>query len=116
MGHHWISVYPYWDQHEKKEKKDSGTLKHALKNMRRLVKKYGTPVMVVETGYEVARPEAGKEFLTKLIDGCLQMNGGVRGPLSVRSLQGRQTNGHHGCVQHLRKQIVKPTKTTNTLC
>lgn len=70
-----LSVYPYWDQHEKKEKKDSGTLKHALKNMRRLVKKYGTPVMVVETGYEVARPEAGKEFLTKLIDGCLQMNG-----------------------------------------
>jgi len=70
-----MSVYPYWDQRDKKETKDSGTLKHALKNMRRVIKKYGTPVMVVETGYEVARPEDGKRFMTQLISECKKLNG-----------------------------------------
>ncbi len=70
-----VSIYPYWDQQEKKEKKDSGTLKHALRNMQRLVKKYHTPVMVVETGYEVARPEAGKRFIGELISACRKMDG-----------------------------------------
>ena len=70
-----MSVYPYWDQREKKEKKDSGTLKHALKNMRRCVKRYGTPVMVVETGYEVARPDDGKRFLSQLISECRKLDG-----------------------------------------
>ena len=70
-----VSIYPYWDQREKKEKNDRGTLKHALKNMRRLVKKYGTPVMVVETGYEAARPVEGKRFVAELIDECKKMDG-----------------------------------------
>ena len=70
-----MSVYPYWDQRDKKETKDSGTLRHALKNMRRVIKKYGTPVMVVETGYEVARPEDGKRFMTQLISECKKLNG-----------------------------------------
>jgi arabinogalactan endo-1,4-beta-galactosidase len=70
-----VSVYPYWDQREKKEKNDRGTLKHALKNMKRLVKKYQTPVMVVETGYEVARPEAGKRFIGQLISECRKLDG-----------------------------------------
>ena len=72
-----MSVYPYWDQKDKKEKNDSGTLKHALKNMRRMVKKYGTSVMVVETGYEVSRPEDGKAFLTRLISECKKMEGNL---------------------------------------
>lgn len=70
-----VSIYPYWDQREKKEKNDRGTLKHALKNMRRVVKKYDTPVMVVETGYEVARPAEGKQFIGQLIDECKKMDG-----------------------------------------
>ncbi len=72
-----MSVYPYWDQKDKKEKTDSGTLKHALKNMRRMVKKYGTPVMVVETGYEVKRPEEGRAFLRDLIRECRKMEGNL---------------------------------------
>lgn len=72
-----MSVYPYWDQKDKKEKNDSGTLKHALKNMRRVIKKYGTPVMVVETGYEVKRPEEGRAFLRNLIHECRQMEGNL---------------------------------------
>lgn len=72
-----MSVYPYWDQKDKKEKKDSGTLKHALKNMRRVIKKYGTPVMVVETGYEVKRPEEGRAFLRTLISECRKMEGNL---------------------------------------
>ena len=72
-----MSVYPYWDQKDKKEKKDSGTLKHALKNMRRVIKKYGTPVMVVETGYEVKRPEEGRAFLSDLIRECRKMEGNL---------------------------------------
>lgn len=70
-----MSVYPYWDQREKAEKNDAGTLKHALKNMKRLVKKYQTPVMVVETGYEAARPEEGRRFMEKLISACQEMDG-----------------------------------------
>lgn len=70
-----MSVYPYWDQREKAEKNDAGTLKHALKNMKRLVKKFGTPVMVVETGYEAARPEEGRRFMEKLISACQEMDG-----------------------------------------
>jgi arabinogalactan endo-1,4-beta-galactosidase len=70
-----VSVYPYWDQREKAEKNDAGTLKHALKNMKRLVKKFGTPVMVVETGYEAARPEEGRRFMEKLISACQEMDG-----------------------------------------
>ena len=72
-----MSVYPYWDQKDKKEKNDSGTLKHALKNMRRVIKKYGTPVMVVETGYEVKRPEEGRAFLRDLIRECRKMEGNL---------------------------------------
>ena len=63
------------DQREKAEKNDAGTLKHALKNMKRLVKKFGTPVMVVETGYEAARPEEGRRFMEKLISACQEMDG-----------------------------------------
>ena len=70
-----VSIYPYWDQQDKKEKKDSGTLKHALKNMKSMVKKYDTPVMVVETGYEVARPVEGKQFTGQLISECRKMDG-----------------------------------------
>ena len=70
-----VSIYPYWDQKDKKEKKDSGTLKHALKNMKRIVKKYNTPVMVVETGYEAARPIEGKRFIAELISECQKMDG-----------------------------------------
>ena len=70
-----VSIYPYWDQQDKKEKKDSGTLKHALKNMKSMVKKYDTPVMVVETGYEVARPVEGKQFIGQLISECRKMDG-----------------------------------------
>ena len=70
-----MSVYPYWDQREKKEENDEGTMRHALDNMRRVVKKYGTPVMVVETGYEVARPADGKRFIAQLIKECRAMDG-----------------------------------------
>ena len=70
-----MSIYPYWDQKEKKETKDSGTLKHALKNMRRVIKKYGTPVMVVETGYDVTRPDDGKRIMSQLISECKKFNG-----------------------------------------
>lgn len=70
-----VSIYPYWDQRDGKETTDSGTLTHAIENMQRVVKKYGTPVMVVETGYEVRRPAQGKWFLSELIRQCLAMNG-----------------------------------------
>lgn len=78
-GAHWdiigMSIYPYWDQREKKERNDEGTMRHALENMQRVVQKYGTPVMVVETGYEAARPVEGKTFLAQLISNCRQMDG-----------------------------------------
>ncbi len=70
-----MSVYPHWDRRGGKETTDSGTLTHAIENMQRVVKKYGTPVMVVETGYEVRRPAQGKWFISELIRQCRAMNG-----------------------------------------
>ena len=50
-------------------------MKNIWDYIKRLVKKYQTPVMVVETGYEVARPEAGKRFIGQLISECRKLDG-----------------------------------------
>ena len=75
-----LSVYPYWDQDAGLEKDDEGTLRDCIANINALYERYGTELMIVETGYEVARPEEGRAFMQRLIDASrTQTNGHCHG-------------------------------------
>ena len=62
-----MSVYPYWAMEAGLEKSDIMTLVDTIANIRHLKKKYGTDVMIVETGVDGRNPESGKEFISALI-------------------------------------------------
>ncbi len=62
-----LSVYPYWDREAGLESDDQGTLRDCIANINALYERYGTETMIVETGYEVKRPEQGREFMRQLI-------------------------------------------------
>jgi len=63
-----VSVYPYWDMEAGYTKNEDETLARVIENINTLSKEYKCPVMIVETGYEANRPEAGKTFMAKLIE------------------------------------------------
>ena len=71
-----LSVYPYWDQRAKLTTSDDETLQKCIANMNALYERYQTPMMIVETGYEVVRPEEGKAFLKQLISAAATQTGG----------------------------------------
>jgi arabinogalactan endo-1,4-beta-galactosidase len=71
-----LSVYPYWDQRANLTTSDDETLDKCVANMNALYERYQTPMMIVETGYEVARPEAGKAFMKRLISAAATQTGG----------------------------------------
>ena len=71
-----LSVYPYWDQRAKLTASDDETLEKCIANMNALYERYHTKMMIVETGYEVARPEEGKAFLKRLISAAATQTGG----------------------------------------
>ena len=75
-----MSVYPYWDQEAKLTVSDEETLTKCIENINTLYSEYKTPLMIVETGYQVARPEAGKIFMKELIDAAAtKTNGHCKG-------------------------------------
>ena len=71
-----LSVYPYWDQDAGLETDDAGTLRDCIANINALYQRYGTELMIVETGYEVARAEDGMRFLQQLINAARTQTGG----------------------------------------
>ena len=71
-----LSVYPYWDQEAGLETDDEGTLRDCIANINALYLRYGTELMIVETGYEVSRAEDGKRFMQQLIDSARTQTGG----------------------------------------
>ena len=71
-----LSVYPYWDKDAKLTASDDETLQKCIANINALYAKYKTPTMIVETGYEAARPEEGKAFMKKLISAAATQTGG----------------------------------------
>ena len=71
-----LSVYPYWDQKANLTTSDDETLQKCIANMNALYEKYQTPLMIVETGYEAARPEEGKAFMKRLISAATTQTGG----------------------------------------
>lgn len=79
-GAHWdligMSVYPYWDIEAKLETTEEGTLHDVIANIKALNRKYGCDVMIVETGYQVSRPEAGKAFMKSLINAATNQTDG----------------------------------------
>ena len=63
-----MSVYPYWDQKENLTASDDETLNKVIANIKTLHDMYHRDVMIVETGYEARREQAGMEFMASLIE------------------------------------------------
>ena len=71
-----MSLYPYWDQEAGMETSDEGSLRHCIDNINALYQKYGTELMIVETGYEASRPEEGYQFMKQLIEAVANQTDG----------------------------------------
>lgn len=52
-----MSLYPYWAMENKKQPDAETTITNCMENIRRVGKKYGKDVMIVETGFEVNERE-----------------------------------------------------------
>lgn len=75
-----MSVYPYWAMEGGFRPDADSTINDAIANIRRLKEKYGTDVMIVETGFDARNPEEGKALLARLIDASLnETDGACRG-------------------------------------
>lgn len=75
-----MSVYPYWAMESGKMPDEEVTLRSSIDNIKHLKNKYGTDVMIVETGYDARRPDEGYSFMNALIDQALNnTNGACRG-------------------------------------
>lgn len=80
-----MSLYPYWSIQAGNEPSARKTIIDCIRNIRKVTEKYGTDVMIVETGYEVDEAEpwkmvAGREHLRELIMRCkTETNGRCRG-------------------------------------
>lgn len=62
-----MSLYPFWSMQAGQVKSERELLDKAKANIKALKKKYGTDVMVVETGVQASEPEEGKKFIDALI-------------------------------------------------
>ena len=72
-----MSVYPFWAIDGGYEKSEVKTLIDVLANIRHLKNKYGTDIMIVETGVDARQPEPGKEFIASLIKGAKELTDGA---------------------------------------
>ncbi len=63
-----MSLYPFWTKESHPEMTDEDIVNACIENIKELSEKYGTDVMVVETGVEAGKPEEGKEFLDMFFD------------------------------------------------
>lgn len=62
-----MSLYPYWSIMYKHVKSADEAIVRCMDNIRKVSRKYGCDVMIVETGMESAKPEEGKEILSRII-------------------------------------------------
>lgn len=72
-----MSVYPYWAIEGGREDSDIMTLVDAIDNIRHLKQKYGTEVMIVETGVDARNPIPGKHFIEALIKASRDLTDGA---------------------------------------
>lgn len=71
-----LSCYPHWDQEQKLEFTDEGTLIDCIQNINGLWKKFGKESIIVETGYDADRPDEGYRFISALIRAARTETGG----------------------------------------
>lgn len=80
-GAHWdmigMSLYPFWTQESDPSYTEPSLIKDCADNMVYLKEKYGTPVMLVETGYHADKPKQGKAYMELLIDHLANRTDGV---------------------------------------
>ena len=72
-----MSVYPYWAMEGKREDSEIMTLVDAIANINHLKKKYGSEIMIVETGVDAREPEKGKLFIDALIKASKKLTDGA---------------------------------------
>lgn len=72
-----MSVYPFWAIEGKKEESELMTLVDSIANINHLKQKYGTEVMIVETGVDAREPEKGKQFIDALIKAARKLTDGA---------------------------------------
>lgn len=72
-----MSIYPYWAMESGKEPDEESTLIDAISNINHLKKKYGTDIMIVETGVDARNPDAGYAFMKRLLDAALNETDGA---------------------------------------
>lgn len=76
-----MSIYPYWAKEANKEPSAARLFNDMQKNIKKVVKRYGTDVIIAETGFEVDeknawKMEMGREQLEQLIDICMNKTDG----------------------------------------
>lgn len=72
-----MSIYPFWAIDGNKEESEIMTLIDAIANIRHLKEKYGSEIMVVETGVDAREPEKGKQFIDALIKATKELTDGA---------------------------------------
>lgn len=72
-----MSVYPFWAIEGNKEESELMTLVDSIANIRHLKQKYGTDVMIVETGVDAREPDKGKQFIDALIKASMELTDGA---------------------------------------
>lgn len=72
-----MSIYPYWAMEGNKEESEIMTLVDSIANIRHLKEKYGSEVMIVETGVDAREPEKGKQFIDALIKAAKELTDGA---------------------------------------
>ncbi len=71
-----MGIYPFWAMEGGMEPSELMTLVDSMANIRHLKEKYGTDVMIVETGVDARRPEEGKQFIAALIKAARTLTDG----------------------------------------
>lgn len=72
-----MSVYPFWAMDSGKEPSEIMTLVDVIANIRHLKQKYGSEIMIVETGVDAREPEQGKLFIDALIKSARELTDGA---------------------------------------
>ncbi|MBD5204025.1 MAG: arabinogalactan endo-1,4-beta-galactosidase [Bacteroidales bacterium] len=72
-----MSVYPFWAIEGGSEPGAIMTLVDTMANIKHLKEKYGTDIMIVETGVDARDPEPGKEFIAALIKASRTLTDGA---------------------------------------
>lgn len=72
-----MSVYPYWDIEAGLTLNEEETFSRVVDNIKVLKQRYGTDIMITETGFDVRKPKEGKRSLARLIDMARRQTDGI---------------------------------------